>query len=78
MSAVEKEYRKNRALKNAATDMEKVVNSMKIKYKEGLIEFNDLLTSEQNLLLAQDNWASSNGKICQNIVAFYKAIGGGY
>ena len=78
MSSVENEYRKNTALKNAATDMRKVLNALKAKYKEGLIEFGDLLNAEQNLLTAEANLVKSNGQIYKNIIGFYKAVGGGY
>ena len=51
---------------------------MKIKYKEGLIEFSDLLSTEQRLLEAQNNLAASRGAVYQKIIGFYKAVGGGY
>ena len=65
-------------MKNAATDMRKVLNALKAKYKEGLIEFGDLLNAEQNLLTAEANLVKSNGQIYKNIIGFYKAVGGGY
>ena len=58
--------------------MQKVLVSMKGKYKEGLIEFSDLLMTEQNLLEAQNNLAESEGGIYRNVITFYKAVGGGY
>lgn len=58
--------------------MEKVLSAMKIKYEKGLIEFSDLLATEQNLLTAQNNLAANKGVTYQNIVSLYKAIGGGY
>ena len=58
--------------------MQKVLVSMKDKYKEGLIEFSDLLMTEQNLLEAQNNLAESKGGIYHNVITFYKAVGGGY
>ncbi len=78
INAVEKEYEKNEALQKAEADMKNVLKTMKIKYNEGLIEFSDLLISERNLLSAQDDLINSNGNICQNIVVFHKAVGGGY
>ena len=48
------------------------------KYREGLIEFSDMLTTEQNLLTAQNNLAASGGTVYRNIITFYKAVGGGY
>ena len=51
---------------------------MRDKYREGLIEFSDMLTTEQNLLTAQNNLAASGGTVYRNIITFYKAVGGGY
>lgn len=77
-SAVQKEYVRNRSQRNAVYNMQKVLSSMKEKYENGLIEFSDLLKTEQDLLQAQTDLAISNGAIYQNIIAFYKATGGGY
>lgn len=78
MVSVTKEYDKNRAYRNSVGSMQEVTGLMVVKYKEGLVEFSDLLTSEQNLLQAQTDMIGSNGAIYQNIIAFYKASGGGY
>lgn len=78
MSAVGNEYKKNLSAYGAAASQRKVTAMTLEKYKRGLIEFNDVLTAEQNLLSAQNNLAASNGKIYQNIIAYYKAVGGGY
>ena len=76
--AVKKEYEKNQSLSNSVRNMQNVLSSMQYKYRQGLIEFSDLLTAEQNLLTAQNDLAASNGNIYLNIISFYKAIGGGY
>lgn len=76
--SVRKEYERYRALSRSVRNMQQVLSSMRDKYKEGLIEFSDLLTSEQNLLAAQNNLAESSGSIYLNIISFYKAVGGGY
>lgn len=78
ISSVENEYRKNMALRNATVDMKKALDALRIKYREGLIEFGDLLNSEQNLLATESNLIKSNGQIYENIISFYKAVGGGY
>nr|QIM10287.1 RND efflux system, hypothetical protein, NodT [uncultured Alphaproteobacteria bacterium] len=78
MVAVEREYEKNTALQKSASSMKKVLSSMKVKYKEGLIEFSDLLSTEQRLLEVQNNLAASRGAVYQKIISFYKAVGGGY
>lgn len=78
MSAIDNEYKKNLADDKAVENMQKVMSYTLAKYKQGLIEFSDLLTTEQDLLKAQNTLIASNGAIYQNIIAYYKAIGGGY
>lgn len=76
--AVRKEYERYQALSKSVRNMQRVLSSMRDKYREGLIEFSDMLTTEQNLLTAQNNLAASGGTVYRNIITFYKAVGGGY
>ncbi len=76
--SVRKEYERYQALNKSVRNMKQVLSSMRDKYKEGLIEFSDMLVTEQNLLEAQNNLAASGGSIYHNIIGFYKAVGGGY
>ena len=78
MTSIGNEYQKNISAYEAASSQKKATMLILKKYKHGLIEFNDVLGAEQNLLSAQNNLAASNGKIYQTIIAYYKAIGGGY
>ena len=73
--AVRKEYERYQALSKSVRNMQRVLSSMRDKYREGLIEFSDMLTTEQNLLTAQNNLAAT---VYRNIITFYKAVGGGY
>ena len=75
---IKKEIERNKALKNAVYNMQQALNSMRQKYDNGLIEFSSLLQTQQNLLKAQTDLADSSANILKNIVAFYKATGGGY
>ena len=54
------------------------MNLTREKYENGLVDFTDVATAEQNLLNAQTALAASNAEILQYITAFYKATGGGY
>ncbi|MBQ8870418.1 MAG: TolC family protein [Alphaproteobacteria bacterium] len=76
--AVQKELERNKALRNAVYNMQEALTSMRQKYDNGLIEFSSLLQTQQNLLKAQTDLADSSANIFKNIVAFYKATGGGY
>lgn len=72
------EYHKNEASRQAVKAQKQVMDLSLERYRSGLMEFSDLLTAEQDLLKSQVSLISSNGTIYQNIVAFYKAVGGGY
>lgn len=76
--AVDKEYRKNASQHNSVEHMQNVMDYTLEKYKQGLIDFSDQLTAEQSLLASQLALIESNGAIYKNIIAYYKAIGGGY
>ena len=76
--AIQKELETNKNQRVAVNNMQQVLISMREKYNNGLIEFSDLLQTQQNLLKAQTDLANSNSNIFKNIIAFYKATGGGY
>lgn len=76
--AIEKELKRNISEQKAVYGMKQALESMKEKYNNGLIEFSDLLQTEQNLLKSQTDLANSSGNLFKNIIAFYKATGGGY
>lgn len=77
-SGIEKEYEKNRSSRAAVIAQKKVLDLTMERYQEGLTEFNTVLSAEQNLLSSQNSFIASNGNIYQNVIAFYKAVGGGY
>ena len=62
----------------ALNNINKVVLLSRDKYKNGLIEYSDLLQSEQNLLDAQQQYINSKAQIMQSVIAYYKASGAGY
>ena len=47
-------------------------------YKLGLTDFQNLLDMEKSLFEQQDQLAESEGAMVQNLVALYKALGGGW
>lgn len=78
IAGINQEYNKNQSSYHAQEAQKQVMTLTLNKYQNGLIEFSDLLTTEQQLLNAQLDLIESNGKIYQNITFFYKAVGGGY
>ena len=77
-TAIDKEYQANKHLRRALSAQIKVSDTISKKYKIGLIEFSEVLKSQQDLLDIQTKYITSNANIYQNIASFYKALGGGY
>lgn len=78
IAAVEHVYKTNHHRKNSYNKMHNVMSLTREKYKNGLVDFTDVATAEQNLLAAQLSFAESNADILRYLTAFYKATGGGY
>ena len=49
---------------------------MQNKYKNGLIDYTDVVQAEQNRLQAQIQMIKSSGALYTNLIRFYKAVGG--
>ena len=77
-TALSKEAERNISAAAAKKAQLQVANLTLEKYKQGLIEFSDVLTSQQNLLSAQTSYVESNATIYKSIISFYKSVGGGY
>jgi NodT family efflux transporter outer membrane factor (OMF) lipoprotein len=65
-------------LAGATVAAKKSVDLAMLQYSEGITDFTTVLTAEQNLLTYQDSLASTLGDISGNLVAVYKAMGGGW
>jgi NodT family efflux transporter outer membrane factor (OMF) lipoprotein len=48
------------------------------QYREGVVNFTTVLVAQQSLLSVQDNLATTLGDIASNLVAAYRALGGGW
>lgn len=72
-------YRENQhylLLRETYTHADNVAKLMQSKYKNGLIEYTDVLQAEQNRLQAQMQMIKSSGALYTNLIRFYKAVGG--
>ena len=49
-----------------------------LQYREGITDFTTVLTAARELLTQQDNLATTLGEISRNLVAVYRALGGGW
>lgn len=74
--SVDKEYQVNKSAKEAYDNMNIVSELNWEKYKLGLIDYAQVLDSEQRRLDAQTEMIKSNANLYKNLVNFYKSIGG--
>lgn len=57
---------------------EKSVELVETLYKTGLTDFQNVLDMQRSLFNQQDDLASSDGQIVQNLILIYKSLGGGW
>ena len=73
-----KSQQRAKKLAGATVAAKKSVDLAMLQYSEGITDFTTVLTAEQNLLTYQDSLASTLGDISNNLVAVYRAMGGGW
>jgi outer membrane protein TolC len=75
-------YREERvrrdALKRSVVAARQSAELVRTLYTTGLTDFQNLLSMERSLLVQEDALAESNGLVVQNLVALYRALGGGW
>jgi len=49
-----------------------------VQYREGLVDYQRVLNSQQTLVAQEDRWADVSGQVSTNLVATFKALGGGW
>ena len=76
--ALDKEQEHRKALVDAVAYNEKAVDLSILLYTEGQTDFLNVLQSQRALFLTQDALAQSTQTISTNLVALYKALGGGW
>ena len=48
------------------------------KYKNGLTDFNNVISAQRALLTLSEQFAISEGQMTSDVVRIYKALGGGW
>jgi NodT family efflux transporter outer membrane factor (OMF) lipoprotein len=77
-TALTKEKEHFLALANAVTANRKSVQLATTLYKEGEIDFIEVLIAQRALFQSEDALARSRSQLSTNLVALYKAVGGGW
>ena len=65
------------SLLRAATQARRAVDLAQTQYREGLSDFQAVLDSERIAATIDDDLASSDAAVATNLIALYKALGGG-
>ena len=67
-----------RFLSDSVDASKRSVDLALIQYREGTVRYNEVLDSQQFLVQREDRLASSRGDVPRNLIAVYKALGGGW
>jgi NodT family efflux transporter outer membrane factor (OMF) lipoprotein len=62
----------------SAAAAKRSVEISSIQYREGSVDFQRVIDSQRSLVAQQDRWAAARGDIALNLIAMYKALGGGW
>ena len=65
-------------LNNSVEAANRSVDLSLIQYQEGSVDFQRVLDSQNRLLVQQDQWTEARGSVSRNLIAMYKALGGGW
>jgi NodT family efflux transporter outer membrane factor (OMF) lipoprotein len=65
-------------LAEAVGETQRAAELALLQYNEGIVDYQRVLDTQRALVLQQDATAESQGKVALNLVAVYKAIGGGW
>jgi len=63
---------------NAATSAQRAVDIALAQYREGAVDYQRVLDAQRSLLQQQNALASTESSVATNLIALYKALGGGW
>jgi NodT family efflux transporter outer membrane factor (OMF) lipoprotein len=78
LTAYQAEQARRDELVQAATDNQHALSLAQSRYQQGVSDFLTVLVAQTNLLSAEQQLASSTATVSSNLVALYKALGGGW
>ncbi len=65
-------------LTEGVQETEKATELAMLQYEQGFADYQRVLDTQRALVLQQDNQAEARGKVALNLIAVYKAVGGGW
>ena len=78
MIALVQEQQRAEALRRSVAAARDSLDKVEALYRSGLTDFQNVLDVQRSLSLQEDRLAVSEGQIIQDIIALYKALGGGW
>jgi NodT family efflux transporter outer membrane factor (OMF) lipoprotein len=73
-----KEKARNISLREAVATSQSTLDLARQQYADGIATFINVLDAERSLYQAQDDLVQSDQRVTQNLIAVYKALGGGW
>ncbi len=67
-----------RFLSDSVRASERSVHLANVQYRDGAVDYQRVLDTQRFLVTEQDRWTVARGDIAVNLVATYKALGGGW
>jgi outer membrane protein TolC len=78
LTAYRTEQTRRDQLAQAVAENQRALSLAQSRYQEGVADFLQVLTAQQNLLSTQQQLALATTNVSANLVAVYKALGGGW
>ena len=78
LTAYQAEQSRRDELVGAVAENRRALNLAQSRYQQGVADFLTVLVAQTNLLAAEQQLASSTTTVSSNLVALYKALGGGW
>ena len=72
------EQRRRISLQNQVTQARRAFRLAQSRFRQGISDFLEVLTAQRTVLSAEQQLADSQGTVSENLVALYKALGGGW
>ena len=78
LAGFQEERNRRDAIGRAVEAVEKAAGLVHVLYDTGLTDFQNVLDTERSLFLQQDQLVASQGQLVKDLIALYKALGGGW
>ncbi len=78
LAGFQEERNRRDAIGRAVEAVEKAAGLVHVLYDTGLTDFQNVLDTERSLFLQQDQLVASQGQVVKDLIALYKALGGGW